>query len=178
MANHVEGGERLRKWAQQWGKFGSLAIKVGFFKTAKYQAGLEVRGSERKGNLRSRTAKKAVPVAMVAAWNEFGTKPKRGGAIPERPFFRNTINSKSNHDKLTMTLAHGVDAKRGVLTRRGANQAGRQLVGMIQEEIKTLREPPNSERTIKWKESENPLIDTGHMRRSVSHQVEDNASRS
>lgn len=156
---HVEGGERLRRWARDYGRGGNWSIKVGFFKTAQYQAS---------------QGKPAMPVAMVAAWNEFGTQG-RTRSTPERPFFRNAIRSRSNHKKIVQTIARNTNAKTGKMGKRGRGQVGRQMVSSIQESIKSLQTPPNSPMTIAIKGSSNPLIDTGHMRRSVSHEDETNA---
>lgn len=171
MAKFVTGGERLKKFSRQWGRGGAYAVKVGFFKTARYQGGIETRGSAKTGNLRSRK-RKPHPVALVAAWNEFGTKSKSGKTItPERPFFRNTIRDPQVRKSLVAVMKKGIDAKKGVMTTSGAERVGHAFSGHLKREIRDLREPPNSERTIKWKESNNPLIDTGLMRTSVTHQV-------
>ena len=55
---------------------------------------------------------------------------------------------------------------------RLANQVGAYAAGEVQERITDLREPPNAPRTIEAKGSDNPLIDTGFMQRSVSWEVE------
>lgn len=166
---NVQGGDKLKAWARQWGKGGIRGVKVGFFKTARYQGGVETRGSAKKGNLRSRK-RKPHPVALVAAWNEFGTRSRRGKSItPERPFFRNAIKSERNRKGIVRVMKEGIDAKRGTLSVNGAARVGERMKGYIQTSIRDLREPPNSETTIAWKESTNPLIDTGLMRTSVSY---------
>lgn len=166
---YVQGGEKLKQWARQWGKGGARGIKVGFFASARYQGGTDVRGSAKRGNLRSRKGK-AHPVALVAAWNEFGTRSKGGKTItPERPFFRNAIKNTRNRKGVASAMKQGIDAKRGILTSPGAERVGEVMKGYIQTSIRDLREPPNSPLTIVWKESDNPLIDTGLMRTSVSH---------
>lgn len=166
---YVKGGKRLKAWADQWGKGGALGVKCGFFATARYQAGVEIRGSAKSGNLRKRK-RKAHPVALVAAWNEFGTRSKGGKSItPERPFFRNTIRSEKVRKAVSAAFKNGINAKRGILLPAGAGRVGEVFVGFLQSEIRDLRSPPNSEQTIKWKESNNPLIDTGLMRTTASY---------
>ncbi len=50
-------------------------------------------------------------------------------------------------------------------------RVGLTVVGLIKKEMVDLRDPPNSQLTIKWKGSENPLIDHGHLLRSNVHEV-------
>lgn len=174
---YVQGGDKLKAWARQWGQGGIRGVKVGFFKTARYQGGVEVRGSANKGNLRQRK-RKPHPVALVAAWNEFGTRSKSGKTItPERPFFRNAIRSPKNREGIVKAMKTAIDVKRGTITVTGAGRVGERMKGYIQKSIRDLREPPNSPQTIKWKESTNPLIDTGLMRTSVSYIIVSTTTR-
>ena len=58
------------------------------------------------------------------------------------------------------------------LDNRGANLVGAYAADVIQQRIVDLKEPPNSPITIALKGSSNPLVDTGHMRQSVTWEVE------
>jgi hypothetical protein len=55
--------------------------------------------------------------------------------------------------------------------RAAWERVGLEVVGLIKKEMVDLRDPPNSQLTIKWKGSENPLIDHGHLLRSNVHEV-------
>ena len=145
------GGRRYKKHNEQWEKLAKEAhrreVDIGFFSTARYPDG--------------------TPVTNVAAWNEFGTE-----TIPERPFFRNAIkDSERDIDELfKQTSAKKIESNEFA----AENLLG--LVGLlvtenIQKSITNLRIPPNDPATIERKGSENPLIDTGFMRASVTHKV-------
>ena len=41
----------------------------------------------------------------------------------------------------------------------------------VQEKVLDVKQPPNAPRTIARKGSANPLIDTGHLRQSITHEV-------
>ena len=51
------------------------------------------------------------------------------------------------------------------------NRVGLVVTRMIQNEMVALRDPPNHPFTIAMKGSDNPLIDHGHLLRSVIHEV-------
>lgn len=52
-------------------------------------------------------------------------------------------------------------------------QVGAFAAGATQQYITDLRDPPNAPYTIEKKGSDNPLIDTGSMRSSVTYKVTD-----
>ena len=150
------GGKKLQRLLREAGKGGVSGVKVGFFSTAKYEDG--------------------TPVAAVAAWNEFGTKN-----IPERPFFRNALAGME--DGIANIIKAGIDPKKMVVDEQLADRVGLYAAGQVQESIVALNDPPNSPATIAQKRKklggkkgvgggENPLIDTGFMRDSVTWEVE------
>ena len=142
------GGDRLERLVREARRAGVPSIDVGFFSTARYQDG--------------------TPVAAVAAAHEFGVRLREGGQeIPERPFFRQAIARIERRlpDMLASQIVNG-QVEPGVAGRIGAWAAGE-----VQASIVRLREPPNSPATIARKGSSNPLIDTGHMRQSVTWRV-------
>ena len=123
-------------------------------------------------------------IVMRAFFNEFGTKgsgkpfktPRGGGfggPVPERPFMRNAMRANrdkynSEMRKAAKLLLRGQMPLRTVLSSLGA-MAQRD----IQQEIRALDSPPNSETTVRIKGSSNPLIDTGEMRQRVTWKVDD-----
>ena len=113
---------------------------------------------------------------LIAATNEFGTTiagKNNNVTIPERNFIRSTFDE--NVDKL-MKLAERLYDKilGGKLTPEAALKLwGNFLVGLIQEKIVSLKSPVNAKSTIKKKGSENPLIDTGRLRQSISFELDD-----
>ena len=139
------GGQKLKKLLAQAGKVEVKEVEVGFFPESRYDDG--------------------TPVAAVAAWNEFGTE-----TIPERPFFRRAI-AKMEEEGLAKVLGKGIDRERLVIDRRVADKIGAYAAEQVQQSITDLKEPPNAPETIRRKGSDDPLIDTGRMRRSVTWRV-------
>lgn len=138
--------ERLRKKLMSIAKdMGEGSVSVGFLEGSTYPDG--------------------TPVAAVAFWNEFGTE--RG--IPPRPFFRNMISKESPGWP-----------KRIAAVAKATNYDGKKVLGMMGEDIKgalvesiiDLTDPPLSEKTIKRKGFDKPLVDTSHMKNSVDYEVE------
>lgn len=149
----VKGGEKLRAFirkARAAQLRGAKKIEVGFFSTAKYPDG--------------------TPVTNVAAWNEFGTRWRGGGtAIPERPYFRQSIERFKT--ELRQPMIRVIDSSTMALTESGANFIGNFASGILRTQITRLRTPPNSPRTIRIKGSANPLIDEGFLKGSATHKV-------
>ena len=130
---------------------GVRRVQVGFFATARYPDG--------------------TPVTNVAAWNEYGTT--RSGTddqhIPPRPFMQE--GAAAAEDDARALLAT-VNPQTLEVTPQIANRLGAVVAGHIQDSIVELREPPNAPSTIETKGSSNPLVDTGHMSRSVSWETQ------
>lgn len=120
-------------------------------------------------------------VAEIATYHEFGY------GVPQRAFFRPTIDA--NRDQYA-TLCRQVLTR--ILGRRLRLRQGLALIGMrvqadVRAAITELRSPPLKPATIKAKLRKsglrgrkaaayvsggaNPLIDTGHLRQSVTYQV-------
>ena len=71
-------------------------------------------------------------------------------------------------DKLALKILSGSVSARGAL-----DVMGLAVTGMIQEQITDGDYVPLAPATIKRKGSDKPLIDTGHMRQSIRHVIED-----
>ena len=146
------GGEKLRRLLREAAKRRDTTVEVGFFSEAKYDD------------------KKGTPVAAVAAWNEFGTETE---TIPERPFFRRALAEVE--DGVTKIVKAGIDTEKMVVDDRLAGRVGAYVAGQVQESITALKKPPNAPGTVRQKGSNNPLLDTGHMRKSVGWSVDGGA---
>lgn len=159
MPSKVRGGKKLNKFIQD-GKRAARRSKttdVGFFASARYPNVKTGQGGGAKQTPHT--------VATVAAWNEFGNK-----RVPERPFFRNAIHEMK--EEIPKILKSRLDAKDPVVTEQTAALLGAYATGEIQKSITDLKQPPNADSTIKRKGSENPLMDTGFMRQSVTWREE------
>ena len=100
-----------------------------------------------------------------ATFNEFGTR-----TIPERSFIRSTFDENlKKYENLTRREARkiGVQSTAAFLKRLGLRAEAD-----IKRKIVKLKTPPNAPATIAAKGSSNPLIDTGRMRQSISHEIQ------
>lgn len=122
-------------------------------------------GTLRVGFLEKATYPDGKPVAMIAAINEYGA-PAAG--IPPRPFFRNMIAAKSGEWApaiANLLPANGYDAVKVL------DLAGAAIEGQLRQSIIDTNEPPNAPSTIAKKGFNKPLVDTGHLLKSVDHEV-------
>lgn len=143
----VSGGDNLSKvLTDMAGALGrGDSVDVGFLAGATYPGGKSV--------------------AMIAAIQEFGA-PSRG--IPPRPYFRGMIQSR----KAQMpTAIAGALIDSGYDSGVALSRVGEGVKGWLQQSIVDLKEPPLSPVTIARKGFDKPLIDTGHMLRTVDYRV-------
>lgn len=146
MGGHDRITPEGRRFLAQVEELKKLQVQVGF------QAGA---AAEEDG----------VDIANVAMWNELGTS-----RAPARPFLRksvdeNTDKIKAMCKKQLQRLAQGASAE-DILEKIGTFQKG-----LIQKKIVDGDFEENAPSTIRKKHSSRPLIDTGHMRRSVNFVV-------
>lgn len=87
--------------------------------------------------------------------------------IPARPWLIPGVESAT--PDVIDTIASGIE--KGLPTDQIMEQVGAIAAGATQQYITDLRDPPNAPYTIKKKGSDNPLIDTGSMRSSVTYKV-------
>ena len=136
--------DRLQEIADLLGNGGG--VRIGFLENATYPGG--------------------TPVAMIAAIQNFGA-PRAG--IPPRPFFSNMIADKS--DEWPSAIANLLPANNYDVERVLA-LAGEAIAGQLRQSIVDTNAPPLAESTIARKGHSKPLVDTGHMLRSVSYEVQ------
>ena len=120
--------------------------------------------SVRVGVLENATYPDGTPVAMVAFWNEYGTK-----RIPPRPFFRTTVSEQKKNWVLSvqnlMKIHNDPKQVMGLI--------GVHMQEQIVQSINTWSDPPNAPYTIEKKGSSKPLIETGVLMRSIKSEVGD-----
>lgn len=107
-------------------------------------------------------------VAKIGIIHEFGA-PARG--IPPRPFLAPSIvNAKAEISKLTQDNLKGVaTGKKTVTVALGV--LGSFAAGKVQQHIRNGNFSALNPATIKRKGSSKPLIDTGNMIQSITHEV-------
>lgn len=102
-------------------------------------------------------------VIAVGIIHEFGSPSNN---IPQRSFLRSTINIKSKEYKVLL----GKLAKKIVSGDRSMKESlgllGLQAQGDVQKMITDITDPP-----LKVREG-NPLVDTGHLRQSITFEVD------
>lgn len=88
--------------------------------------------------------------------------------IPSRPFMRNTVaHNQGQWGRLLGAALKAADMD----GNKALGLVGEKIVGQMQQEIVSTVDPPNSPATIAAKGASKPLVETGHMLRSVAYQV-------
>jgi hypothetical protein len=125
--------------------------------------GESLEGSVKVGFMAGATYPDGTPVAAVAFWNEYGASG------PPRPFFRNMIANESGDwgDKLATQLQLGKSGDDAL------SILGTDIAGALEQSIIDLVDPPLAESTIERKGFDKPLIDTAHMKNSITWILED-----
>lgn len=103
-------------------------------------------------------------VIMVGTVHEFGS-PARN--VPQRSYLRSTVESnkrsyKDMFKKLSIRIIKGQITKKEAL-----GLVGLQVQTDVRQKITDIKEP-----ALKSREG-NPLVDTGHLRQSITYEVED-----
>ena len=111
---------------------------------------------------------------MVAAVNEFGSQTPRPDTgqlvIPERSYIRSTVRKKR---KKYLNLVSKL-IRRSIKTteKLKLDLIGVRAVADIKNTIKAGIAPANAESTIARKGSSKPLVDTGQLINSITHEIE------
>lgn len=135
-------------------KVGSLANAL-----KKYS---EMNAFVRVGVLENATYPDGTPVAMVAFWNEYGTKTS-----PVRAFFRTTVSDQKKNWVLSVqNLMKMHDDPKKVM-----GLIGEHMRGQIVQSINTWTDPPNAPYTVRMKGFNKPLVESGQLMRSISFEV-------
>ena len=121
------------------------------------------------------TYENGLHTATIAAINEYGSGD---GVIPERSFLRAGVRlSKPMILKLYgKRLPEVLGGK--VSMKHVQSEVGELTVGFIVERISDGIDPANRPYTIAKKKSSTPLIDTGHLRQSITYVVSEEKAES
>ena len=137
-------------------KVGSLSAALSKYK--------DMNASVRVGVLENATYPDGTPVAMVAFWNEYGTRTS-----PVRAFFRTTVSeNKKNWVLSVQNLMKMHNDPKQVMGLIGVH-----MQEQIVQSINTWSDPPNSAYTIAKKGFDKPLVERGIMMRSIKSEVGD-----
>ena len=137
-------------------RVGSLSAALSKYK--------DMNASVRVGVLENATYPDGTPVAMVAFWNEYGTRTS-----PVRAFFRTTVSEQKKNWVLSvqnlMKMHNNPQQVMGLI--------GVHMQEQIVQSINTWSDPPNSAYTIAKKGFDKPLVETGLLMRSIKSEVGD-----
>ena len=135
-------------------RVGSLSAALSKYK--------DMNASVRVGVLENATYPDGTPVAMVAFWNEYGTRTS-----PVRAFFRTTVSEQKKNWVLSvqnlMKMHNNPQQVMGLI--------GVHMQEQIVQSINTWSDPPNSAYTIAKKGFDKPLVETGVLMRSIKSEV-------
>lgn len=135
-------------------RVGSLSAALSKYK--------DMNASVRVGVLENATYPDGTPVAMVAFWNEYGTRTS-----PVRAFFRTTVSeNKKNWVLSVQNLMKMHNDPKKVMGLIGVH-----MQEQIVQSINTWSDPPNSAYTIAKKGFDKPLVETGLLMRSIKSEV-------
>ena len=106
-----------------------------------------------------------VALLDVAFYNEYGTVH-----IPARPAIKlgGRHANQALGELLKSVIRNTNDDK---ILIEELKKVGQQATSIVKKEITDLRKPPNAPSTIRKKGSDNPLIDTGTYRQSITYQI-------
>lgn len=134
-----------KRYFQELKKLAELEVVVGYQEGQAYDDGASL--------------------SEVAAYNEFGSSD-----TPARPFMKQSFEKRERElqaacNQVNISLSNGDTAQHAL------NVLGVVAKGMVQEEIGSGDFAPNAPSTVRQKKSDQPLIDTGHMRQSVNYVI-------
>ncbi len=113
---------------------------------------------------KTHSTKDGATAVFKAVVNNFGL------GVPRRPFMN--VAFAKNKAEYRKVIANGFKKIETLNVEKLIGKLGVKGQGDVQRAIVELRTPANSEKTIEAKGSSNPLIDTGHMRQSVTFYAE------
>lgn len=135
-------------------RVGSLSAALSKYK--------DMNASVRVGVLENATYPDGTPVAMVAFWNEYGTRTS-----PVRAFFRTTVSENKRNWVLSVQNLMKIHND----PKRVMGLIGVHMQEQIVQSINTWSDPPNSAYTIAKKGFDKPLVERGIMMRSIKSEV-------
>lgn len=125
-------------------------------------------GYLRSSGLHKTESGQPLTVAKIAMVNEFGTSK-----IPERSFFRSTLNEQKKKLKAKIKGAAARVASGKQDKKQALGLIAEWLVLQFKNKIQENVPPPNAESTIARKGSSHTLIDTGQMRDSLDWELKE-----
>lgn len=112
------------------------------------------------------------PLIDVAVYNNYGTFNKDGTVhIPPRPFLDvGGLKAVEKTKALRIDLMRRVNEGQ-IPLEEAADIIGAKAASVVRLTIRNFSDPPNAESTIARKKSDNPLVDTGLLMKSVTWEI-------
>lgn len=109
-----------------------------------------------------------ITLAGIASVHEFGTAD---GRVPSRSWMRSTLEEQKEKIHLisAKVISDTILGKTNI--RKGLNLIGAIMADMFKAKITAIQQPPLKVSPRKPRGGTNPLVDTGRLRSSQSHQV-------
>jgi len=107
-----------------------------------------------------------ITVAGIGYAHEYGT-----ATLPERSFMRSTIQKKKKEIIALQKKLLSQIIKKAMKVETGLGLLGEFMADAITQKIVSISSPPNTPETIAAKGSSNPLIDEGHLKNSITYEV-------
>ena len=127
--------------------------------------------SEKDKPHKGRKGMEGMTNAQVAIANEVGTAPGVEPYRPARPFMQKTVDREGKNATEALTVLGKQIARGEMRTSTALNRMGKQMAGEIKRSFTAEKFDRLSKMTIAIKGSEQPLIDTGNLRQSVTWKV-------
>lgn len=124
-------------------------------------------GARYPGKSHGRTIANPPTVIEVGYWNDQGTRH-----IPPRPFLTDARKDIQRHTlelrkKLCKVILLGGKSE----IEPSCNKVGAMAAAVVQRRITNWEDPPNAPATIAIKGVDNPLVDTGLLRKSITWEL-------
>lgn len=115
-------------------------------------------------------------LATIAVVQEFGSDSKR---IPERPMLRETFDKEKSSGRLNKQMAKVLKnaVSKNMFSIKKLEKFGEYYENKVKGTIEKKKTPKNAKETIRKKGFDDPLINTGTMKESVSNHVVTNSLR-
>lgn len=131
-----------------------------------------IQGKEAEAYHTDKNGKRTARMIVIAGANEYGCNTGTT-IIPERSFIRGTFDKhkdlieEESQREITRIIEEGISVEAAY------EGLGERFEGLTKTFLTELTTPPNAPATIAAKGSSNPLIDTGGLRKAITHKVGD-----
>jgi phage gpG-like protein len=164
MSNVKDIDKGWKRFVRDMGKIDGSYVKVGLPEGFTPGTASDPTGGQRD----------ASEILIIGATHEFGTDkagPKKNITIPERSWLRSSFDKNKERFNRALDRTYDQLLRRRLSVFEGLGRVGLLAANSAKKMIRDLRVPPLAPSTIKRKGSTNPLVDTGQLVQSITHEV-------